>query len=63
MEKYLNEKEVAKMTSISVVTLRNNRCIKRGFPYIKVGKSVRYSYSDIVEYMENRKVMPEVDDV
>ena len=54
--KYLNEKEVAKLTSRSLSTLRNERSLARGIPYHKIGRSVRYSLTDVVEFMEAHKV-------
>lgn len=55
--RYLTESEVSKLTSISLATLRNHRSLRRGFSYIKIGKSVRYSLKDIVEHLEKNKVM------
>jgi hypothetical protein len=57
--KYINEKKVAEITEIGVQTLRNDRHLRRGLPYIKKGRTVRYSLADIIEYMENHKIKPE----
>ena len=54
--KYLTEKQVAEITCKSLSTLRNDRSLNRGIPYIKAGRSVRYSLTDVLEYMESRKV-------
>ncbi len=62
MPQYLNEKQVSEMTGLSLSTLRNSRFQGRGLPYVKVGRSVRYSLADVVEYMESRKVVPADDD-
>ena len=56
MEKYINEHEVAEVTSRSVSTLRNERSRGVGIPYIKIGRSVRYSSTDVSDYMESRKI-------
>jgi predicted DNA-binding transcriptional regulator AlpA len=56
--KYLTEKEVADITSLSLSTLRNHRFLCKGLPYIKFGKAVRYSLSDIIQYMEAHRVEP-----
>lgn len=51
------EKEVSKMTGISVSTLQKQRFFGRGIPYCKVGaKSVRYNLQDVVDYMEAQKI-------
>ena len=57
--RYLNENEVALLTSLSVQTLRNNRCQGKGFPYRKLGKSVRYLKSEVISIMEKSKVIPQ----
>jgi predicted DNA-binding transcriptional regulator AlpA len=54
--KYLNEKEVAEITDLSVATLRNDRFLGRGIPYVKFGRAVRYSYQDVIKFMESHKV-------
>lgn len=59
--KYIGEKEVSKITGRALPTLRNDRFNRRGIPYIKMGRSVRYSLSDVVSYMENNKVQTEGD--
>jgi hypothetical protein len=57
--KYLNEKKVAEITSIGVQTLRNDRHLRRGLPYIKKGRTVRYSLADVINFMEEHKIKPE----
>lgn len=56
---YLNENQIASLTGLSVQTLRNNRCQGKGFPYRKLGKSVRYLKSEVISIMETRKVTPQ----
>ena len=58
LPRYLTEKEVATMTGLSLSTLRNTRFQGRGLPYVKIGRSVRYSLQDVIHYMETRKVLP-----
>jgi hypothetical protein len=38
---YLTEIDVAEITSRALSTMRNDRSLNRGIPYIKIGKSVR----------------------
>ena len=59
LPRYLTEYEVSEITRRAVNTLRNDRVKSRGFPYIKHGRSVRYNLDDVLQYMENRKVVPE----
>lgn len=56
---YLNETEVAHLTKRALSTLRNERFNRRGIPYIKIGKSVRYSKEDVITFMEQRKINTE----
>lgn len=53
---YLTEIEVSRMTRIAVQTLRNNRFRRRGIPYRKVGRSIRYRLDEVVDFMEARKI-------
>ena len=55
-KKYITEKEVSEITSRALSTLRNERFLGKGIPYIKIGKSVRYRLDDVIEYMEERRV-------
>jgi len=58
-KKYLNESECSLLTGIAKSTLRNMRWKRSGLKYYKISKSVRYSMSDILEFM-NRNLI-EVD--
>lgn len=54
---YLNELEVSALTGRAISTLRNDRHLRRGFPYLKVGlRSILYRTSDIVEQTESRLI-------
>ena len=57
--RYLNEKEVSQITGFAVQTLRNDRYRNQGIPYIKRGHSVRYSSSDVFNYMESGRIETE----
>ena len=54
---YLNEKEVAAITGRAISTLRNERFMRKGLPYLKVGRrSIRYKTQDVISYMESRRI-------
>lgn len=56
-KKYLNEKEVAAITGRAVSTLRNERFMRKGLPYLKVsGRSIRYKTEDVIAFMEGRRI-------
>lgn len=52
----LTEKEVAGITKISLSKLRQDRIYRRGLPYIKIGKAVRYSNADIENFLANARI-------
>lgn len=54
---YLNEVEAAAVTGRAVSTLRNDRHLRRGIPYLVVGRrSIRYLTEDIRSFMEMRRI-------
>ena len=58
MTKFINEKQVSKLTGLAVQTLRNMRGQGRGFPYCKISRSIRYDIDDVLKYMQARKIRP-----
>lgn len=53
---WLTEVEVSLLTKLSLSTLRAHRFYRKGMPYSKVGRSVRYSLADVAAFMEYRRV-------
>lgn len=58
LSRWLNEKEVSCLTKMSLSTLRAHRFYRKGLPYTKIGRSVRYRLADIVSFMEAHRVVP-----
>jgi predicted DNA-binding transcriptional regulator AlpA len=58
MTKFIDEKQVSKLTGLAVQTLRNWRGQGRGFPYAKISRSIRYDIDDVLKYIEARKITP-----
>ncbi|GFM38650.1 helix-turn-helix domain-containing protein [Desulfovibrio psychrotolerans] len=56
--RWLTEKEVAAITRLSLSTLRAHRFAGRGIPYAKIGRSVRYSATEVQRYMTERQIVP-----
>ena len=54
LETLLNEHDVARITSLSVASVRRWRLLKQGPRYLKVGSSVRYRPEDIFAWLETR---------
>jgi len=63
MDRTITEKEAATHLGLAVQTLRNWRSRRKGPPYLKISRAVRYKISDVEEFLEQHKIFPEkVDD-
>jgi excisionase family DNA binding protein len=56
-ETLLNAEQVAKMMGLSVATVRK-WVLTRFIPYRKIGRSVRFSLPEILEWMKSRCIEP-----
>ena len=52
----LTPESVAEITGLSIDTLAQWRSQKRGMPYLKIGRAVRYDPSDVQQYLEGCRV-------
>ena len=59
--RYITEQQVADITGFALSTLRNHRHHRRGIPYLKCGRAIRYSLGDVLSYMESRRISTEED--
>lgn len=57
-DQLLNEAEVARLTGQGIPTLRNDRFLRRGISYVKLGRSVRYRLGDVLDYIAAHRVEP-----
>ena len=55
---FLNDKQVAEIVGRGVQTLRNDRFHSRGLPYSKFGRLCKYRLADVLQFMEQNKVVP-----
>lgn len=56
-ERLLTQKEVAELLQVDEGTLEKWRCNQRyDLPYSKIGRLVRYRYSDVLKFIEERMV-------
>lgn len=53
---WLTEKDVARITNLSVSTIQKHRFYCKGIPYSKIGKSVRYAEADVITFMETARI-------
>jgi hypothetical protein len=51
LEDLLDEHDLARITKRSVASVRRDRLLKKGCPYIKIGSSVRYLPSDVEAWL------------
>ena len=56
-QQWLNEREVSEMLHISLSKLRQDRFYRRGLPYSKFGKAVRYALDDVLKFMDSLKII------
>jgi predicted DNA-binding transcriptional regulator AlpA len=54
IESLLNEHDVARVTGLSVASVRRWRLLRQGPKYIKIGAAVRYKPEDISAWLESR---------
>jgi excisionase family DNA binding protein len=59
LPRYITEKQVAQLTGLALSTIRHHRFERRGIPFVKVGRAVRYSIDDVLRFMEGNKVQTE----
>lgn len=57
-DRYITPLEAEQITGRKMQTWANERHLRRGVPYYKVGRSVRYKLSDILEFMERNRIDP-----
>ncbi len=54
LETLLNEHDLARVTGLSVASVRRWRLLRTGPKYLKIGAAVRYKTEDISAWLENR---------
>ncbi len=52
----LTAEQVAELTGLSTETLAQWRSQRRGIPYLKIGRAVRYDATDVHEYLRGCRV-------
>ena len=51
----IKDTDMAKKLNLSVYKLRKDRSEKRGIPFSKIGRSVRYEVHKVSDYLLNQK--------
>jgi hypothetical protein len=60
LETLLTEHEYARITKRSVASVRRDRFLKQGCPYVKLGALVRYRPEDVSAHIERNLRRPQV---
>ena len=53
---FVTDKELAVILGLKLQTLRNYRSMKKGPPFCKLERSIRYSIADAIEWMQKRRI-------
>jgi hypothetical protein len=56
MQDYFTEKQLAEKSKLSLQTLRNYRADKKVFPYVKIGRSVRYPSEECERILKEKVI-------
>jgi predicted DNA-binding transcriptional regulator AlpA len=54
LKSLLNEHDVARVTGLSVASVRRWRVLRQGPKYLKIGAAVRYRPEEILAFIESR---------
>ena len=54
LQELLAERDVARITGLSVASVRRWRLLRQGPRYLKIGAAVRYKPEDISAWLESR---------
>jgi predicted DNA-binding transcriptional regulator AlpA len=54
IENLLNEHDVARITGLSVASVRRWRLLRQGPRYLKLGSAVRYKAEDVSAWLDSR---------
>ena len=56
LPKFINEEKLSELTGKSISTLQQDRWRGIGVPYYKIGGSVRYSETDVQNYLDGVRI-------
>lgn len=60
-DKLLNVQQAAKILNLRSKTLYQWKWLRRYLPFVKVGKSLKISEKDLMDFIEKRKRFPKED--
>ena len=56
LPKFINEEKLSELNGKSISTLQQDRWRGIGVPYYKIGGSVRYSKTDVQNYLDDVRI-------
>ncbi len=56
---YLSSKAAARRWGMAVQTLANWRSMRKGPPYIRIGRNIVYREADLIAYENEKRIVPE----
>ena len=56
MDNLINEIKTAEILCVAVQTLRNWRHQRKGPPYLKISRAVRYKVEDLENFMDSKRI-------
>ncbi len=59
MNQVVNENRAAEILCVAVQTMRNWRHQRKGPPYLKLSRSVRYKLEDLENFINSKRVEPD----
>jgi predicted DNA-binding transcriptional regulator AlpA len=54
IEELMNEHDIARITGLSVASVRRWRLLRQGPRYVKIGAAVRYKIEDVQAWLKSR---------
>jgi hypothetical protein len=53
VEPLLDERDIARITKRSLASVRRDRLMRKGVPFIRIGSSVRYKLQSLRDFLES----------
>ena len=58
-DEHIGEEAATRLMGLSKFTLRNYRHLRKGPPYVRIGRAIRYRVGDILDFLDSRKITPD----
>jgi predicted DNA-binding transcriptional regulator AlpA len=58
-DQLIDTRQLSELLQIQTSTIEKARVMRRGIPYVKLGRSVRYKLSDVLSHIDSKRVATE----